>query len=183
MGDIINRGPDSQKCIELLLKPWFFAVLGNHEELLLSIINNQDQNILDTLQKIGGGWVSDLLHSDIRKLNLLISIVYARMFLAFTVKTSQGNIGVIHANAPDNWKKVTQRLLSKDDQHDCVWSAKRYYSQAAVPVKNIDAIVSGHINCLNIKSYGNHVWIDTLRSSEKLTVLSAEQVFKAVNNG
>ena len=182
VGDIINRGPDSDKCIQLLIKPWFFAVLGNHEDLLLSIINNPDPQTLETLRKIGGEWVSELLNTSHKKLKLLISIVYARMFLAFTIKTSHGNIGVIHANAPDNWKDIAQRQLSEKEENSCLWSAKRYYDKATIPVKNIDAVVSGHINCSDVKKHANHLWIDTLRSSEKLTILSAEQVFKAINN-
>ena len=75
VGDIINRGPDSDKCIELLIQSWFFAVLGNHEDLLLSIINNPDPEIINTLRKIGGEWVGELLHADPTRLNLLISII------------------------------------------------------------------------------------------------------------
>ena len=32
VGDIIDRGPDSLKCVELLNEPWFFTVRGNHEQ-------------------------------------------------------------------------------------------------------------------------------------------------------
>jgi serine/threonine protein phosphatase 1 len=35
VGDLIDRGPDSLSCLELLLEPWFFAVMGNHELMLL----------------------------------------------------------------------------------------------------------------------------------------------------
>lgn len=34
VGDLVDRGPDSQGCLALLLEPWFFAVLGNHEAML-----------------------------------------------------------------------------------------------------------------------------------------------------
>lgn len=37
-GDLIDRGEDSIACIDLLNKPWFYAVRGNHEAMLLDYI-------------------------------------------------------------------------------------------------------------------------------------------------
>lgn len=34
VGDLIDRGPDSLACLQLLQEPWFFAVAGNHEAML-----------------------------------------------------------------------------------------------------------------------------------------------------
>ncbi len=36
VGDLIDRGPESFACLELLREPWFHAVLGNHEAMLLT---------------------------------------------------------------------------------------------------------------------------------------------------
>src|SRR3546814_19725952 len=35
VGDLTDRGPDSMGCLRLLREPWFYAVPGNHEDLLL----------------------------------------------------------------------------------------------------------------------------------------------------
>lgn len=35
-GDLVDRGPRSVDCMSLLNKKWFFPVLGNHEDLILS---------------------------------------------------------------------------------------------------------------------------------------------------
>jgi len=37
-GDLIDRGPNSEECLSLLDKSWFYPVLGNHEDLLLTKI-------------------------------------------------------------------------------------------------------------------------------------------------
>ena len=39
-GDLIDRGPKSIECLSLLRKPWFYAILGNHEELALNKIKS-----------------------------------------------------------------------------------------------------------------------------------------------
>lgn len=35
VGDLIDRGPDSMGCLRLVREPWFFAVRGNHEDMLI----------------------------------------------------------------------------------------------------------------------------------------------------
>lgn len=39
VGDLIDRGPESMACLELLEQPWFHAVRGNHEEMLLDFFH------------------------------------------------------------------------------------------------------------------------------------------------
>ncbi len=37
-GDLVDRGPHSEKCLELLKEPWFYATLGNHDAMLIAWI-------------------------------------------------------------------------------------------------------------------------------------------------
>lgn len=39
VGDLVDRGPDSMSCLELLRKPWFHAVLSNHEQMMIEKFN------------------------------------------------------------------------------------------------------------------------------------------------
>jgi serine/threonine protein phosphatase 1 len=34
VGDLVDRGADSVKCLNLLKEPWFHAVSGNHEDMM-----------------------------------------------------------------------------------------------------------------------------------------------------
>ena len=43
VGDLVDRGPDSLKCLELIRQPWFHAVLSNHEQMMI--------------EKFNGGWM------------------------------------------------------------------------------------------------------------------------------
>ncbi|MFV8835498.1 metallophosphoesterase [Aquisalimonas sp.] len=38
VGDLVDRGPDSRGCLRLLETPWFHAVMGNHEDLLIGAV-------------------------------------------------------------------------------------------------------------------------------------------------
>ncbi len=37
-GDLVDRGPHSEKCLELLKEPWFYVTLGNHDAMLMAWI-------------------------------------------------------------------------------------------------------------------------------------------------
>lgn len=66
-GDLINRGPDSDKCLSLIDQPWFHAVLGNHE--MCFVLNTcQIEGAVDLARKsnyeavarsVGGAWYLD----------------------------------------------------------------------------------------------------------------------------
>ncbi|TKR53277.1 hypothetical protein D7I39_21770 [Allopusillimonas ginsengisoli] len=65
VGDLIDRGPDSMGCLRLLREPWFFAVRGNHEDMLLDYVYEVVMPYgIRTLANIffrnGGGWVETL---------------------------------------------------------------------------------------------------------------------------
>jgi hypothetical protein len=34
VGDLVDRGPDNELCLRLIEQPWFYAVQGNHEQLM-----------------------------------------------------------------------------------------------------------------------------------------------------
>lgn len=68
VGDIVDRGPSSFQALHLLNEPWFYAVRGNHEDLLLGSFvkyretrctDDCDDDHLGILIRNGGIWVLD----------------------------------------------------------------------------------------------------------------------------
>ena len=57
VGDIIDRGPDCVKCLQLMDEKWFRAVRGNHEHMSLVAIENNDFALW---MSNGGIWFSAL---------------------------------------------------------------------------------------------------------------------------
>nr|WP_286088058.1 metallophosphoesterase [Escherichia coli] len=57
VGDLIDRGAENVECLELLQMPWFRAVVGNHELLMLDALS-PDGNVNNWLMN-GGQWVQD----------------------------------------------------------------------------------------------------------------------------
>ncbi|MGC8592585.1 metallophosphoesterase [Acidithiobacillus sp.] len=47
VGDLVDRGPNSAKALDLLGEPWFYPVLGNHDAMLLATLNLEDLRAMD----------------------------------------------------------------------------------------------------------------------------------------
>ena len=73
VGDLIDRGPYSLRCLQLLQEPWFFAVQGNHELMLRKFF--ADYLLTGQLESLddvhatgflfnGGGWVEAYYQAD-----------------------------------------------------------------------------------------------------------------------
>jgi len=60
--DLVDRGPDSWGCLSLLEEPWFYAVKGNHEDLLLDYVKKSGEiskYFPSDFVNNGGGWFFD----------------------------------------------------------------------------------------------------------------------------
>src|SRR5690606_12978431 len=65
VGDLIDRGPDSMGCLRLLREPWFLAVRGNHEDMLIDyayevVMPYGSRSSAQLFFRNGGGWVQKL---------------------------------------------------------------------------------------------------------------------------
>lgn len=177
VGDLINRGPDSVKCLNLLKEPWFHAVSGNHEDMMIKSYrcewptHNYIQN--------GGKWFFHLPYEEQEQLVLLAD---TKMSLAIEVETNIGIIGVIHANAPDDWQNY-HRLNNDEDffddnlVEDTLWGRARIYGGQDGRVNSIDYVVVGHTPVEDVTVLDNIVYIDTGAVYDgSLTILSVNEV-------
>ena len=64
VGDLVDRGPWNVQCLQLLAEPWFHAVLGNHEEMMVDYLLNGPYGIGAYWHHNGGGWFQELSKED-----------------------------------------------------------------------------------------------------------------------
>ncbi|ARU56675.1 diadenosine tetraphosphatase-like protein [Oleiphilus messinensis] len=175
VGDIIDRGPENEQCIDLLNKHWFFACLGNHEWLMIGGILYADAMDLALQRQHGGLWMDDHDHDQLTEWAQLIQSTCPA---AMEIDSGKSTIGVTHnIVAGDNWSVMKKLKLAQLDS--CLWNRNRFYaaqSGAQVdPIKNVDLVISGHNACVEVVQAANQIYIDTLWLGERLTVLSAEE--------
>ena len=170
-GDLINRGEDSIGCLELLMQPWFFSVLGNHEAMFLRSF--EEPAFYQALVKNGGEWVRSSAHQP-SKLMALAQLIRIKMPLTLSVQTEQGTVGVVHADAPQHWSAIT---LDNACIHHCLWSRRNMVEgNTGINIDGVVFTVHGHNSVHRPVIINNQIWIDTLQFSGDLTILSTEQL-------
>lgn len=106
VGDLIDRGPENQDCLELIYEKWFFPVLGNHEVLFLRAIMLGEFSLW---YRNGGDWFEkekenyDLFAQYADDINALLP-------LAIEIKNGKNKIGIIHAEPFPDWNLVGDYL-------------------------------------------------------------------------
>lgn len=184
VGDLVNRGKDSHKCLKLIRKKWFYGVLGNHELLMMDCLLN-GRPFEDWYQR-GGQWFTNL---SLRKRQKIEQIVYDHLIHmphSLTIKSPDLTIGVCHADPPKNWKDAEKGRLRGDR---FVTARHRILRQKTKQVKNIDLVFVGHTAQPQIKALGNVIYMDTgvHKKGGQLSLLecpthSAEQFLQTIQN-
>ena len=174
VGDIIDRGSESEKCLELLIEPWFNSVLGNHEQLFLQGFNNA--SFWKVLVDNGGDWIKNWLNNP-SKLLAWAHLIRIKMPLSFTVESALGKIGVVHAEAPADWLELESLEVNEQSVIPFIWQRRNLIEPSGNAINNIDAVVHGHNSLENPVIINNQIWIDTLQKTDALTILQDSEIF------
>lgn len=165
VGDLIDRGPESREVDEWLLrKPWFHAVRGNHEQMLVDSHAagcTSDQRALHFIN--GGAWFYEL--SNIEQDSY--ASILRNLPLVIEVQTPHGLIGIVHADVPQGrWEAMTEALggSSMKAHHAAAilqWSRKRLADGDCAGVDGVRAVIVGHTPVRQPTVLGNVYHIDT----------------------
>lgn len=157
VGDLVDRGPESEQVLEWLDRPWFHAICGNHDFMIWRSALGDPYPEVNHLEH-GGGWLSALHQDEQRRIGVRLTALP----LAIEVETPEGLVGLVHADCPyDNWQDMQNRALSASAADCCLWSRERYRRQYAAPVRNVRAVVHGHMTVGSMQTLGNVFFIDT----------------------
>ena len=157
VGDLVDRGPESDKVLQWLDKPWFHAICGNHEQMVFRSALGNPLPDIDHL-KHGGEW----LEQQPEKQRRAIGERLAALPLAFEVETRLGPVGLVHADYPfDDWRDIQRLQLSPAAIDSCLWSRERYSRRYERSVANVRALIHGHTTLGRVEKLGNVFFIDT----------------------
>lgn len=174
-GDIIDRGEESQACLDLLMQPWFFSTLGNHEALVLQGFEHIRH--WTTLFNNGGLWLKPLLDEPLLLLRLA-QLIRIKMPLSFTVESGLGKIGVVHAEAPNDWHELETLEVNEQNVIPYIWYRRNLKAPSGTTINNINAVVHGHNSLEKPVNINNQLWIDTLQKTGSLTILKDSEIFE-----
>lgn len=166
VGDLVDRGPECDRVLEWLDKPWFFAVQGNHEDMAIRWPDGHMP--ADNYLANGGGWNM----SNPEALQRDIAEALRVLPLAIEIDTAAGLVGIVHAECPFNdWDKFRQaigdagasltRTMMDRIEGVAQWSRTRIDYGDKATVYGVHALVVGHTPVPERQILGNVHYIDT----------------------
>jgi serine/threonine protein phosphatase 1 len=155
VGDLIDRGPDSQGCIALLEEPWFYCVMGNHEQLLIDAVEQKTDTLWSRWLLNGGSWVLELPEAQVDRFAKTLNYLP----LTITIPVNGNLIGICHAEYnEESW--LTRKTADEQNQADWLWGRNRIKLKNSQVVEDIDWIFSGHTIVKDVTTLGNSVFIE-----------------------
>lgn len=186
-GDLIDRGPNSLGCLELLNEPWFFAVRGNHEQHLAAIITavsdglNYGQSIAratahisNTVTRMGTEWFPQWLAGpsfDRQHMNAICARILTLPHI-LVIGDGLQRFNVVHADlldaglASDDRIDAAHGLQNDHCEQTLLWSRTAYRClQDGYDAPDLEQRLSltfcGHNATPLPMAWGQHMFIDT----------------------
>ncbi|CAI4221153.1 MULTISPECIES: serine/threonine protein phosphatase [Bacilli] len=157
VGDLVDRGAENVECLELITMPWFRAVRGNHEQMMIDGLSEYG-NVNHWLEN-GGVWFFSL---DYEKEVLAKALVHKSASLPFVIElvTAERKIVICHADYPHN-EYAFDKPVPKDM---VIWNRERVSdAQDGIvsPIAGADLFIFGHTPARQPLKYANQMYIDT----------------------
>ncbi len=131
VGDLIDRGPDSMRCLQLLAEPWFYAVQGNHEIMMLNFFSPYLlTGKLESLGEIyesdflanGGSWIEQYYQCDHQRMskefNHCLSFLLLDVPLIWVVGEGWSRFHVIHGELARPYHRSSGQIVWLDSDID-----------------------------------------------------------------
>lgn len=166
VGDLADRGEDSMGVVrEFYIRPNWFAVRGNHEQMTLDAYDGRYMMAHQNHLQNGGLWTVSLLDNE----RTMVLDYFRSLPIALTVETSEGPVGVVHADCRhDNWQSFVHALealpVDGEPPHDAMWSRDRWREYTGEQyIEGVRAVVVGHTPRKNFRPEwkGNVLNLDT----------------------
>lgn len=161
VGDLVDRGPESEDALWWLGQPWFFAVQGNHERMALDFCRGATP--AGFYASNGGAWLIGKTPPE----RLPFVDAFAGLPLALELETPGGLVCLVHADCPGNsWSGFMARLAAGGVSaatviDEAVWSRRRISGYWGEGVPDVRAVLVGHTPVELGTKLGNVHYLDT----------------------
>lgn len=171
VGDLVDRGPESEDVTEWLARPWFHAIRGNHEQMAIDArVGYFDRR---TYLMNGGAWFMSLP----REYQRFYTDAFEAMPILIEIEVQHPTwpdsqlVGLVHAGCPmDSWAELKEELVKQSQitgslgnyvESNCLWSRTRVMAGDPKAVAGIHKVISGHTPVKQPIELGNSLFIDT----------------------
>ena len=163
VGDLVDRGTQNIECIELLSKPWFTSVRGNHEDLCIGGLHNESYKRCHVAN--GGEWFYMLDGQAMYN----IAKTFAELPVVLEINHNGEKFGFVHGHIEqNNWDEFKETFTQEptafpDPSELAMWGRERLNdeNQQYTHVSGVDAVIMGHTVTQKPCKRDNCYWIDT----------------------
>lgn len=153
VGDLIDRGPDSPGCLALLAQPWFKAVRGNHEDMLIRTWMGRPTNWIAN----GGRWWSSV------PLERRDPMAVACEALPLVIVVGEGSrrFNVLHGEWFGDDADLDAGEFCRDEIQSLLWGRLLIGGFPPDAKPGLSTTYVGHTPVDAVKRIGSLVYIDT----------------------
>lgn len=157
VGDLVDRGTENVECMELITFPWFRAVRGNHEQMMLDGVVSAGHE--RHWRANGGSWY---FYLDADKAQFAKSLLHKVAELPLIIEMVSGDkkYVICHADYPHNEYEFGKPV--NDEQ--VIWNRERVsnaWDGIGSQITGADEFIFGHTPAKNPLKYWNQNYIDT----------------------
>ncbi|MGY6030680.1 metallophosphoesterase [Phytobacter sp. AG2a] len=157
VGDLVDRGSENVECMELVTFPWFKAVRGNHEQMMLDGLSEHG-NVNHWIAN-GGGWFFYQDYDKERHAKALLHLIH-ELPLVIELNTADKKFVICHADYPRSEYEYGAQI----DTEKVIWNRERISESMDGELKEIkgaDLFIFGHTPAREPLRFANQYYIDT----------------------
>ena len=173
VGDLVNRGPESERALEWINNRFAGVTAGNHERWMQRHFQRAGTNAA-----LGPDeqWAKKIPSEEYEKWGRVLN----ELPIAITVETEYGPIGIVHADAPTKHWNNALALFEESTAWDNIAllgfdeGRETRATRRATPMEGVRALVHGHMPTQYVDHAGNRWGIDTGAGNaglERLTMM------------
>ncbi|MBN3814237.1 metallophosphoesterase [Paraburkholderia sp. Ac-20347] len=168
VGDLIDRGEQSERALALLEHDWFHAVQGNHEEALCAVVDGRLPR--ERWYEVGGDWARSLSDGE-----LAVHAARLRLLpLVRIVGEGDARFNILHAEFRGNDDQLAAGHFEAAVRRRLLWGRDLAFS-VSPSQQALSTTYCGHTTMREVRRIGAHMFIDTGACSPggKLTLVEA----------
>lgn len=158
-GDLVDRGPDSMGALAFLKEPWFHAVKGNHEDMMIqaTLLGNE---YFPLWVMNGGNWHIDESPLELRKWAEFLQ----KLPLVIVIGEGAERVNIYHAEAYFDDKAIDAQQYTYRQVQGLLWgrSIIQNFKQSGVcKIEGLSQTYVGHSTVRGVTHAGPLTYIDT----------------------
>jgi serine/threonine protein phosphatase 1 len=126
VGDLIDRGPKSELCFDMVQRNNVYSTLGNHEEMMFQAVLNLKPSQYDVWMANGGGWARELFQDWLPAFQAKLIRFKDKFPLVIVVGEGEDRFNVVHAEfysgkRPLSNKDIDDWTFTPEEINNMIW--------------------------------------------------------------